>query len=81
MKREFPFIYKIRNLQILKNQSFRRSRQKRLSKKFLRSKKIKIFLKKSLQFSLTKYLNFKIKKKSKKIVTLQSMNKPQTNNK
>jgi len=55
MKREFPFIYKIRDLQILKNQSFRQHRPRRFSKKILSSKKIRIFSKKLINSNFIKY--------------------------
>ena len=81
MQREFPFMYKIRDPQILKNQSFRQHRLKRLSRKLLNSKKVKIFSKRLTNFNLIKYLNFKNKISNKKIITLSAMKKPLSNTK
>ena len=81
MQREFPFMYKIRDLQILKNQSFRQHRVKRLSKKLLNSKKVKLFSKRLTNFNFIKNLNFKNKISNKKIITLSAMKKPLSNTK
>ena len=79
IKFAFPFIYKIRDPQIVKHQSFRQRRKKWFSKKLLRFRKLRIRIKGVVNPRFFKYVSFKLKKKPTKIVTLASLSKPKTN--
>ena len=76
IKFAFPFIYKIRDPQIIKHQSFRQRRKKWFSKKLIRFRKLRIRIKNALNPRFFKYVNFKLKKKLTKIVALASITKP-----
>jgi hypothetical protein len=81
VQHKLPFVYKPRNLGIVKHQSFRQHRKKRISKKLLRFKKKTKYTKKLFNSSILKYLNLKLKKNNSKIVTLSSIPKPASSRK
>ena len=58
IKFAFPFIYKIRDPQIIKHQSFRQRRKKWFSKKLIRFRKLRIRIKNVLNPRFFKYVNF-----------------------